>query len=252
MLIADRNGMVVSGGWLNPYVTDGLVAMWDGEWNAGGGVHAPNITTWVDLSGNGLNMISKGEPNFGSNYMTSTKVENLWYTDETDLMDGVVANGAFSYEVCAESVIGNSNKMLLVWGGSTPEDGFGVRTSCGDPSRVGMGFRIRDNGSLNEYSDRNTLAVFGSYSDGIDWYIWYHDGLSPEYIKTGGTITSLPIGYYQKRFAIGFRYGYPPDGPLANGEKVYNVRVYNRELTSEEIAHNYAVDAARFNLPSVS
>ena len=45
-----------SGGWVNPYVPDGLVAMWDGEWNAGGGVHDPNATVWKDLSGNGYDM----------------------------------------------------------------------------------------------------------------------------------------------------------------------------------------------------
>ena len=32
------------------YVQNGLIAMWDGEWNAGLGVHDPNATTWVDLS----------------------------------------------------------------------------------------------------------------------------------------------------------------------------------------------------------
>lgn len=25
--------------WENPYITDGLVALWDGEWNAGFGKH---------------------------------------------------------------------------------------------------------------------------------------------------------------------------------------------------------------------
>lgn len=28
------------GAWVNPYVTDGLVSMFDGEWNNGGGVHS--------------------------------------------------------------------------------------------------------------------------------------------------------------------------------------------------------------------
>ena len=27
--------------WINPYITDGLIAMWDGEWNAGGGLYRP-------------------------------------------------------------------------------------------------------------------------------------------------------------------------------------------------------------------
>ena len=38
MTIAAHHAMLAGGGWKNPYVTDGLVAMWDGEWNVGGGV----------------------------------------------------------------------------------------------------------------------------------------------------------------------------------------------------------------------
>ena len=49
MLIAARNGFAVKRRWKNPYITDGLVAMWDGEWNAGGGKHNPNATVWKDI-----------------------------------------------------------------------------------------------------------------------------------------------------------------------------------------------------------
>ena len=31
--------------------------------------------------------------------------------------------------------------------------------------------------------------------------------------------------------------------------EVYNIRLYSRALTAAEIAHNYAIDKARFNLP---
>ena len=31
--------------------------------------------------------------------------------------------------------------------------------------------------------------------------------------------------------------------------KVFNVRIYSRALTAEEIAHNYAIDKARFGIP---
>lgn len=37
--------------WTNPYVTDGLIAMWDGEWNAGPGIHDPQASVWKDLIG---------------------------------------------------------------------------------------------------------------------------------------------------------------------------------------------------------
>ena len=50
MLINMRNGLM-AGGWKNPYVTDGLVAMWDGEWNAGPGKHDNSATGLKDLVG---------------------------------------------------------------------------------------------------------------------------------------------------------------------------------------------------------
>lgn len=31
--------------------------------------------------------------------------------------------------------------------------------------------------------------------------------------------------------------------------EIYHVRAYSRALTADEIAHNYAIDKARFNLP---
>ena len=35
----------------NPYVTDGLVAMWDAEWNTGFLKHDPASIVWKDLVG---------------------------------------------------------------------------------------------------------------------------------------------------------------------------------------------------------
>ena len=49
MLGARTGAWAKENGWKNPYVTDGLIAMWDGEWNAGGGVHNPNATNWIDV-----------------------------------------------------------------------------------------------------------------------------------------------------------------------------------------------------------
>ena len=52
MIIGARNGAwAKAGGWINPYVTDGLVAMWDGEWNAGVGIH-DDMQRVVNLASN--------------------------------------------------------------------------------------------------------------------------------------------------------------------------------------------------------
>ena len=54
-MIGMRNLMIAGGGgWQNPYVTDGLVAMWDGEWNAGPGAHDASsqyISSLIDGGG---------------------------------------------------------------------------------------------------------------------------------------------------------------------------------------------------------
>lgn len=41
----------------NMYVLNGLVAWYDGEWNAGIGIHDNNASVWIDISGNGNDLI---------------------------------------------------------------------------------------------------------------------------------------------------------------------------------------------------
>ena len=65
MLIAARNA-VLHGGWKNPYVTDGLIAMWDGIDNVGQGIHDPNAAIWKDLVG-GLTYVLPAGAVFDSN-----------------------------------------------------------------------------------------------------------------------------------------------------------------------------------------
>ena len=40
--------------------------------------------------------------------------------------------------------------------------------------------------------------------------------------------------------------------PMADGSKFYNMRVYKRALTNEELAQNYEVDSARFGITEVT
>ena len=58
MLVAARTGAwAKAGGWVNPYVTDGLVAMWDGEWNAGDGIRNVFLPVIKDITGSGRDLI---------------------------------------------------------------------------------------------------------------------------------------------------------------------------------------------------
>ena len=243
-LLAETHG----GGWQNPYVTDGLIAMWDGEWNAGGGVHDANATTWVDLSGNGIDMISNGEPNFGANYVTSTKVENLWHTDETNLVDGIFTNGTFTIEHAIQMADTRASQKLAMLGGGALTQGICAQTAQTGDGRVGGEVRVQGSGSTSTYASLGFSGKLEIHGDGSAYGFSYTDW-------SGGTtsrsapISSLPVGYVSKRFAIGYRYTYSSDSPTVNGMKFYCIRVYNRALTAAEIAANYAIDKARFNLP---
>lgn len=73
-MIAAR-GTMLSGarGWRNPYMTEVLLAMWDGEWNIGGGEHDSSATAWRDIVG-GRTLSLNGSAVFGENYMGTSDV----------------------------------------------------------------------------------------------------------------------------------------------------------------------------------
>ena len=218
MLVAHRNGMAV---WTNPYVTDGLIAMWDGEWNAGGGVHDPNATVWTDLGGNGYNFeIPSSGASFADDCVTLNN-SSL----STSLQE--VARPEFTIECVAESYGGTGAWLWLknpAWvGGSLV--GWLSNGRCyfpwyeiGNLGGQGLAYAGLVWAGSNQvlYKDANAIA---STARSID---------------SRNVLSSIYIGEY-------------------NGEKkttmnCHCVRLYSRALASEEISANYAIDKARFNL----
>ena len=210
--------------WVNPYVTDGLIAMWDGEWNAGGGVHDPNATVWKDLVG--TRTIS-----LDSVYQTIT--DNSVIFNNSPSVGGQLSSGIddiLSCELCAKvtrnslnsilflSTLGGSPKKACIWysGGSV---GAGANKK-GYPVAIGEKFTICAGASLLQ--DFAPIALNG--------------------VSQIGTGTSDYFSGYNQ-LGFGFRSIYQYCG------EVYSLRVYNRVPTAAEIAENYAIDKARFNLP---
>ena len=56
----------------NPYIRDGLIATWDGEWNVGFGEHDAESTTWVDLTGNGHDWALTSNYSWGEDFLNIT------------------------------------------------------------------------------------------------------------------------------------------------------------------------------------
>lgn len=228
-----------------PYVTDGLLAMWDAEWNVGIGEHESTPMVWKNLVDNGLDMISNGNPVFYDNYIQPTQQSEMWHTDVTDLCDEMLSNATLTMEVVAGCVIGKTQpKFCLFGGGGLGQCSF-ASAACPDATRVGIDFRI-GNSAAAIYGTHNPFGYFSVSSNGMS-ATGYYKSSSGELERT--VAVSAPItNFVSKRFAIGYRYPYYWDSPMINGEKVYSIRVYDRALSPNEISFNYSIDQARFGL----
>lgn len=214
-------------GWRNPYVTDGLIAMWDGEWNAGGGVHDPAATTWVDLAGErDFSLYGVGVCDnhmvFGSNsYATASPV-----FQSSDMM---------TLEVIMEVKSATSAPCYMSFfnRGSYVGDMFWYSKGC-----IAWGV------SKAQTRVESACAIKGRAT----WSLSAHSFVRPNAPYVNG----LPVGpdsiseYYGSPRARGLVIN-PTTSWTFSGD-IYSIRIYNRSLTAEEIAANFAVDNARFNL----
>ena len=232
------------------YVQDGLVAMWDGIENAGWGVHDPNATVWK-------NLVGAEDMEFNQSFEYDIYNDSVLFRD--DNRNGSRADSKMRITMTKDMTI---EGMMLVPNVSPIWD---VRMCVGllHVQKTGVFPFAR-----GEYYYIPSLKYTASYHDTTDRYF-----KSP----TEGETTSSTIvftredksfdGYYNGEFisTIGsqednwigdnivlnpvFVYKQLSDTMIGCDFRIHYMRIYSRALTAEEIAHNYAIDKARFNLP---
>ena len=238
------------------YVQNGLVAMWDGIENAGWGVHNPNATTWKDL--------------VGSNDVTYTRTlsQSTGYWD--DKCFRAVARGNYSFRravtsdflaslsgpITIEGVFTisdsglNNSALLQIAKASENNDGiiFATYNSTSVSSAIKGAWGVSGRANIQlgpdfAYSGSKMYCALVADASEVKEVI-YFGGTKTESSAVSraaileGTDT-LSIGTYAVS-SIKTR--------TATGE--YNrFSIYSRALTADEIARNYAIDKARFNLP---
>lgn len=222
--------------WKNPYVTDGLVAMWDGQWNAGGGVHDSAATTWKDLIGNrdlGLynaifseNALSRaaragGYLAFANQDPTAWVVQSVEFCCDLHYQNYIIpfsvatsdGHGSWSRYVSARTYDGAG---LQVFGANTSKK-FQNPFARDVYGTVCFQWDVSEGTTISAYFDGSALTESATLPDGAGW----------------------PA---TDAIALGSNTAYNVDG------NIYSVRCYSRALTAAEIAANYAVDKERFNL----
>ena len=218
-----------------PYVTEGLVAIWDAEWNAGRGNHDP---------GGGLvELVSK----------IPTYVRRGTYVVEEDCIKGdnvviasppipaivAMAGGDITIEgVCKRSSRGiqfGANRPFFAdntggfyWSNNYYYMVHGGLTDSAFSSKWSSGFS----------TDERRARTLTADSEKVQWWLnGIGDVSSP---RTKELIT------YNNPFAVfgwDFDFGFPESGEFCC------LRIYNRALTAEEIEWNFSVDKVRFSLP---
>lgn len=212
--------------WENPYVTDGLIAMWDGEWNTRGGVHNASATRWKDVVSS-IAATSSSPFTVGENYMQRTGSKIMSAT----LPVTILATEDVAFEVVMQAGGNGNNGCVTIGGGllvTVKSDGR-VYYAFSDSTTQqafwsGTKVNVRSTYTLN----RNGGASITRYKNGV------YDGMSTSGMGTAGNASVIQLG--QGRSAAYFM-------------NYYCFRIYRRMLTAAEIAANHAIDKARFELP---
>lgn len=250
MLGARTAAWAKSGGGLptaRDYVQDGLVAMWDGIENAGWGVHDSSVMVWQDL----VRSVGAGIPitstmGFAENGLSVTVDSGVQFGGTTQtsfyLQDFPVDTSSFECVFTADEYSQNVNNLGGIFG---IEIGNFRRFAYGMPWGVkyfswpfGIGFSLYafDASSIFNTPGRHYVAWSQNDESKDRMYI------DSELIKSVDTKAS------SISFAHGMKFNRCYNGLGGIGGVYHCLRIYNRALTAAEIAANYAVDKARFNL----
>ena len=231
------------------YVTDGLVARWDGIDNAGTGTHDPNATVWKDLAGNidltlagdsvgwtggnALNLANFGDHAFNDNTSLMPKYKTIEIVcKETDwegrmmFHSGDITRAVYFDKLSA----GNGNECVVYFSGI----GHDVYTK-----RIIQPFVDSEVMFLAaRYGDDNTVADLFRDAENRDDGLHNNDWWDGAKITVGCVYTPAHTPWYNE--------GDEPKRMYDWKGEVYAIRLYDRRLTKWELAHNNMLDRKRF------
>ena len=234
------------GGWQNPYVTDGLVAMWDGEWNAGGGVHDASKRA-VDLSDNSRDLTLSADCTIGDNYFALAPSPSESRIGGTVSIPELAGQSLLEFRIVAKFNGADSWNRHCFY--SSENTLYEQNYSHQDSFCLIPGLLLDGNLAL-QYN--LTIPCGDTFSlctqcrqvnyDGRNSYTLWLDGVSSVKSPSGtfrqSSDTSTNLHILKMAASSVDQTGY-----------IYSFAIYNRFLTDAERDVNYAIDKARFNLP---
>lgn len=232
MMLGARTGAweMMRGGRTNPYITDGLVGYWDGEWNSEVGKHDAAQDSLVDLSGGGHDMTFIGTHQLNQKSVTIDGVANAY---------GIIDGLTWGPQNTQEFVLNVSAQQM--YGRIIAENrGFRLSNLTADNTYLlGVCYGYGLDGSIGS----ETIANLGTpYS-----VVLTYDGEYLKYYVNGWFADQTRI-IFSGSFSGQTTFFNRTSGGRGVTGQIHAVRIYSRTLSADEIASNYAVDKARFNL----
>ena len=209
------------GDWKSDYVQDGILMWLDGEHNSVDGSHDPNLTVWVDQSGNGYDW------NLDGNFVIGEKSVNVSGAGGGSLISGKAKPTSAFAEIVFRKT-GSAVAYEFIYGTF-----HGVATKPNTIYLQGTNICFTAKGQGPETS--LALATSGDV-------VYYNS----ELYRNGAIASNTEQGdYWRGDGNYLFLYG---NGAYGFKADVYAFRLYNRVLTEAEILRNFAADQKRFGI----
>lgn len=225
------------------YVQGGLVCMWDAIENSDWGVHDDSATAWTELVSGTADAIVG---NLGTRYVWSDNAlvsytdGNTFTSDRTDVLLEPFQTCTFTLESTTSAPTASHTWQPQI---------FNIcKSGQGYSQGLILRYRRENNGACgNVYTGTYTSgpSITVSPLDALHtWTCSYNEGVGSFYadgLYVGGatvnpdqTITSTIVRIGSSSYQFQGCY--------------HSIRIYNRALTADEIAHNAQIDQARFGL----
>ena len=240
------------------YVQTGLIAMWDGIENAGWGEHTDDVS-------NGWKSLISGEVlNVSAGY--TFKKDHLDLSANADGMPTHISGTTFftawgnavdaktlTFEVATQTdAPGSGDFTGAVRNNIGPNTVYGFvciqATACqGNANASGSGYYWLRHSNSWAGTNHIALTFAPSTKEGrIDASLFRNAvNVVSQTVPTSSATTPNFSNLKDAYWLVGKRKTYQ-NKPA---DRVYCCRIYNRTLTADEIAANYAIDKARFGLP---
>jgi hypothetical protein len=230
------------------YIQDGLVVQYDGIENAGAGIHDASATVWVDLTGNHHDLELNAGDTVGADRVNIVRATRKASNDVFSAYSQITIE--YNARPTAMDAAGNWDAAIA----TIPYIG-----AFGWDGRVGaIHVRRPQSATANNYTYRGYASGYGKLADIVSAGVYQTYSACPGYGGTGAAddpvyVNGAKVSRSSGSGALNWGGGTRTQsfaltiGNAKTASDIRSIRIYNRQLTAEEIAINTAIDKIRFN-----